>query len=153
MKNIALRQVYFGGVTIQVPEIWEVETEEMLEEDGQKSYSIAIEAAGNDVRSIDISFGPMPEDSDAYVEACGTYEEVASEEELDTNDEPIMCFGFQDHKAYGFSLTTEDGLPCFFFCIDAPADGKTNLLTILLCASNNEDLQSMLEFTEEYLIF
>ena len=76
MENIALKQVYFGGVTVQVPEIWEVETEEMVEADGQKSYSIAIEAAGNDVRSIDISYGAMPEGSDAYAEACGTYEEI-----------------------------------------------------------------------------
>ena len=59
MENIALRQVYYGGVTLQIPEIWNVETEEMTEEDGQKSFSISVGATGNDVRSIDISFGPM----------------------------------------------------------------------------------------------
>lgn len=151
MKNIALRQVYFGGITVQVPEIWEVETEEMEEMDGQKSYSIAIGATGSDVRSIDISYGPMPEGSDAYAEACGTYEEIMEEEDLEANEEPILCFGFKEYKAHGFSLATDDGLPCFFFCIDVPAGEKTNLLTVLLCAANNDEMQSLLEFTEEYL--
>lgn len=151
MDKVALRQVYFGGVTIQVPEIWEVETEEMVEEDGQKSFSISIGAAGKDVRSIDISYGPMPEESDAYAEACGTYEEIKAEEDLDADEEPILCFGFQDYKAYGFSLSTDDGLLCFFFCIDVPSGGKTNLLTALICASDNEELQNLLEFMEEYI--
>ena len=151
MKNIALRQVYYGGVTIQVPEIWEVETEEMLEEDGQKSYSIAVAATGKDVRSIDISFGPMPEGSDAYAEACGTYEEIMEEGDIQANDEPILCFEFQGRKAYGFSMTTDNALPCFFFCADVPAGNRTDLLTVLLCAADNDDLQSLLEFVEEYI--
>ena len=151
MDKVALRQVYFGGVTIQVPEIWEVETEEMVEEDGQKSFSISIGAAGKDVRSIDISYGPMPEESDAYAEACGTYEEVTAEEDLDADEEPILCFGFQDYKAYGFSLATDDGLPCFFFCINIKSGEKTNLLTVLVSAGNNEDLEALMDFTEEYL--
>lgn len=151
MENIALKQVYFGGVTVQVPEIWEVETEEMVEADGQKSYSIAIGAAGNDVRSIDISYGTMPEGSDAYAEACGTYEEIVEEDGIQANEEPILCFAFKEYKAHGFSLTTDEGLPCFFFCIDVPSGENTNLLTVLLCAANNDDMQSLLEFTEEYL--
>ena len=63
MENIALKQVYSGGITIQVPEIWNVETEEIDEIDGQKSYSIGISATGHDVRSMDISFGPLPDGS------------------------------------------------------------------------------------------
>ena len=65
MKNIALKQVHFGGVTMQVPEIWEVETETMTEEDGSLSYGISINSV-SDVRNIDISYG---EGSDAYTEA------------------------------------------------------------------------------------
>lgn len=151
MENIALRQVYFGGITIQVPEIWDVETDEMIEEDGQKSFSIEIAATGHDVRSIDISYGPMPEESDAYSEACGTYEEITEEDDMEANDEPILCFQFKDYKAYGFSMSTDDGLPCFFFCIDIPSGNAVKLLTILICAANNEDLQSLLDFVEEYL--
>ena len=151
MNKIALRQVYFGGVTIRIPEIWNVETEELIEEDGQKSYSISVSADGNDVRSIDISYGPMPEGSDAYTEACGTFQEVMEEEDMAVNEEPIICFGFQDYKAYGFNVWTDDGLPCFFFCIDINSEGKTNLLTVLVSAGNNEDLEALMDFTEEYL--
>lgn len=151
MNKIALRQIYFGGVTIQIPEIWNAETEELIEEDGQKSYSISVSADGTDVRSIDISYGPMPEGSDAYTEACGTFEEVMEEEDMAVNEEPIICFGFQDYKAYGFNVWTDDGLPCFFFCIDINSEGKTNLLTVLVSAGNNEDLEALMDFTEEYL--
>lgn len=151
MNKIALRQIYFGGVTIQIPEIWNAETEELIEEDGQKSYSISVSADGTDVRSIDVSYGPMPEGSDAYTEACGTFEEVMEEEDMAVNEEPIICFGFQDYKAYGFNVWTDDGLPCFFFCIDINSEGKTNLLTVLVSAGNNEDLEALMDFTEEYL--
>ena len=151
MKNISLKQIHFGGMTIQVPEIWDVETEEHIEEDGAKSYTIGISANGNDVRSIDISYGPMPEGSDAYEEACGTYEEVTNEEDLAADDEPIICFGFKDYKAYGFNVWTDDGLPCFFFCTDIPSGDKTDLLTVLVSAPNNDELQSLIEFAEEYL--
>lgn len=204
MEQVSLKQISYGGVTMLVPEIWEVETEELQEFDGQKSYSIDITAGGKDVRSIDISFGPLPEGSDAYAEACGTYEEVVGEDGLEANDEPILCFDFKGKEAHGFSLTTDDNLPCFFFCVEFPqssiadtaersTDGtsktptpvtsetptpvtnetptpvtgeiptlvtsetptvvtnETKLLTVLLCAASNEDLQSLLDFVEEYL--
>ena len=151
MNNISLKQVYFGGVTIQVPEIWDADTEEILEEDGQKSYTISINATGNDVRSVDISYGPMPEESDAYIEACGTYEDVMAEEDIAADDEPIICFQFQDYKAYGFNLWTDDGLPCFFFCVGIPDKGDNHLLTVLVSAPDNDKLQDLINFVEEYL--
>ena len=141
----------YGGMTMQVPEIWNIETEELLEFDGQISHSIDITASGKDVRSINISFGPLPDGSDAYSEACGTYEEVVGEADLNTNDEPILCFDFKGLEAHGFSLMTEDNLPCFFFCVEIPKDTRTKLLTVLLCAAGNEDLQTLLDFVEEYL--
>ena len=151
MSKISLKQLHFGGITVQVPEIWNAETEEYIESDGVKSYGISISAPGNDVRSLDISFGPMPEGSDAYAEACGTYEEVVNEEDLTANDEPIICFGFKDYKAYGFNVWTDDGLPCFFFCTEVPAGDNTCLLTVLASAPNNDELQSLIEFAEEYI--
>lgn len=151
MEQIALKQIYHGGVTMLVPEVWNVETEEYDEADGCTSYGISINAAGNDIRSIDISFGPMPEGSDAYAEACGTYEDAINEEDMDASDEPIICFGFKDGKAYGFSLVTDDGLPCFFFCIDAEGAGRKNLLTVLICAPDNEEIQNLTDFVEEYI--
>mgnify|MGYP003478318347 FL=1 len=153
MTQIALKQIYHKGITIRIPEIWDAETEDLTEEDGSISHCISISAGETDVRSIDISFGPMPEGSDAYTEACGTYEDVVSEEELEVNDEPILCFDFKGREAYGFSLAPDDGLPSFLFCINAEHQGKAYLLTVLLCASGNDELQSLLEFVEEYISY
>ena len=151
MKKIALKQIYFNGITMQIPEVWKYETEEYQEEDGTKSYSMSIYGIGKDVRSIDINWGIIPEGSDAYNEACATYIEVIGEDGLDENEEPILCFDFQGKEAHGFNVFTQDGLPCFFFCIDLPAKGKNHLLTVLVSAANDEDLHSMVEFVDEYL--
>ncbi|MBO5498328.1 MAG: hypothetical protein J5990_02905 [Bacteroidales bacterium] len=151
MSNIALKQIHFAGITMQVPEIWEAETEEYKEEDGTKSYSLSISAKGNDVRSIDISWGVIPEGSDAYTEACATYEEVVMEEDLSSDEEPILCFEFQKREAYGFNVWTDDGLPCFFFCIGIPSEGENHLLTVLVSAPDNDELQNLIDFVEEYL--
>lgn len=165
MKQAVLKQVKYGGMTMHVPEIWDVETEELQEFDGQTSHSISISASGEDVRSIDVSFGPMPEGSDAYSQALVTFEEVAGEEglqacceELDENDGPILCFDFKGLEAHGFSLMTEENQPCFFFCVEIPQTDQTKpeqnqpkLLTVLLRAADNETLQDLLDFTEEYL--
>lgn len=151
MNNIPLKQVHFEGITMQIPEIWNYETETYNEEDGTKSYSLSISAQGKDVRNIEISWGVIPEGSNSYIEACGTYESVVGEEDLSVNDEPIICFEFQKREANGFNVYTEDGLPCFFFCSDIASKGKNNLLTVLVCAANNEDLQSLIDFVEEYL--
>ena len=40
MSNIPLKQIHFNGVTMQIPQVWNYETEEYNEEDGTKSYSI-----------------------------------------------------------------------------------------------------------------
>ena len=136
---------------MQIPEIWEAETEVYDEADGTKSYSLSINASGKDIRSIDISWGVIPEGSDAYNEACATYEEVVLEDDLSSDEEPIICFEFQKREAYGFNVWTDDGLPCFFFCLDIPSKGKNHLLTVLINAVNNDELKTLMEFVEEYL--
>lgn len=151
MNKTDLKQVFYEGITMQVPEIWDVETEEYNEEDGTKSYSMSINARGQDIRSIDISWGIIPEGSDAYNEACATYEEVVFDDDLSADDEPIICFEFQKREAYGFNVYTDDGLPCFFFCVGIPSRGSNHLLTVLTRAVNNEELQSLIDFVEEFL--
>ena len=99
----------------------------------------------------DLTVGMIPEGSDAYIEASRTYEEVVSEEDLKNNEEPILCFKFQDYDAYGFDIWTEDGLPCFFFCIDVKSKGVSKLLTVLVTAQDNDKLEDMMDFVEEYL--
>ena len=36
-------------------------------------------------------------------------------------------------------------------CIDIPSEGRTDLLTVLVSATDNEELQSMLDYAEEYI--
>ena len=164
MEQAAFKKVQYGGMTISIPEIWDVETDELQEFDGQTSYSISITASGNDARSIDLSFGPLPEGSNAYAEAWGAYEEVVGEEGLKAcseDDEPILCFDFKGMLAHGFSLVTEENLPCFFFCMEIPQqdpsqtnptqEDQSKLLTVILRAAGNEELQSLLDFVEKYL--
>ena len=151
MNNIPLKQVHFEGITMQIPEIWNYETETYNEEDGTKSYSLSISAQGKDVRNIEISWGVIPEGSNSYIEACGTYESVVGEEDLSVNDEPIICFEFQKREANGFNVWTDEGIPCFFFCVGIPDKGANNLLTVLVSAVNNDEIQSLIDFTEEYL--
>ena len=149
--KVTLKQIHHAGITMQIPEIWKYETEEYKEEDGTMSYSMSISAPGRDMRSIDISIGVIPEGSDAYIEASRTYEEVVNEEDIQSDDEPIICFEFQKREAYGFNVWTDDGLPCFFFCAGIPDKGKNDLLTVLVSAPDNNELQNLIDFTEEYL--
>lgn len=151
MKNIPLKQIHHNGVTMQIPQVWNYQSEEFTEEDGTKSYSMSICAKGKDVRSIDINWGIIPEGSDAYTEACATYIEVIGEDNIDENEEPIVCFDFQGNEAHGFNIYTEDRLPCFFFCVGLPSKGSNHLLTILVTAANDNDLQDMIQFVETYL--
>ena len=137
---------------MQIPEVWTYETEEYSETDGTTSYSLNISANGKDIRSIDISWGIIPDGSSAYNEACSTYEEVVGEEDLSVNDEPIICFEFQKKEAHGFNVYTDEGFPCFFYCVEVPSDGQKRLVTVLLCAPNNEELQNLVDFVEEYLV-
>ena len=148
MNNVALKQIHYAGITMQIPEVWKYETEEYNEEDGTKSYSVSISAKG---KGIDISWGTIPEGSDAYNEACATYEEVVLEDDLSAGEDAVMCFEFQKREAFGFNVWTDDGKPCFFFCTDIPSKGSNQLLTVLASARKNEELQDLIDFVEENL--
>ena len=62
MSDIALKEIKFMGVSLQVPEIWDVETEKYVEPDGRECAMIDITATEGDPRSIVLSYGPMPDD-------------------------------------------------------------------------------------------
>lgn len=76
MEQVALKQIAFGGVSLQIPEVWNTITESYTEPDGRECAIIEISAEEGDPRSIIISYGPMPEGSDALMEAGGTYEDI-----------------------------------------------------------------------------
>lgn len=151
MNKIQLKEINYKGISIKVPEVWKSSTEEFREEDGTKSYSLSISAKGKDVRSIDINLGVIPKGSDAYMEACATYLEAVGEDP--ENEEPIISFDLRGSKAYGFNIWTEGGFPCFFFCVDLKGKEPVNMMTVLVCASDNDELKDMMDFVEEYLIF
>ena len=76
MKQVALKQISFGWISLQIPEVWNTITETYTEPDGRECAIIEISAEEGDPRSIIISYGPMPEGSDALMEAGGTYEDI-----------------------------------------------------------------------------
>lgn len=151
MKDTSLKTIKYEGIKINVPGSWLSETETYEEADGSTSYSLSLSGRGRDVRCINISVGMIPEGSDAHIEASRAYEDVVCEEDLSINEEPIICFEFQQRKAYGFNIWTEDGLPCFFFCMDLPSRGKNTLITVLICASDDKEMESLMALVEESL--
>jgi len=157
MKNIELKKVEFGGVTLQIPEIWKVETEKYKEPDGRECAMIEIEASEGDPRSIVISYGPMPESSDALMEASGTYEELIGEIGPAEEDDPICEYDFLGTTAFGFDVPTEDQMACNFMCaeVGSPAQLESGvgcrLFTILTTAQSYEDIDDLLDLVEEYL--
>ena len=157
MKNIELKKVEFGCVTLQIPEIWKVETEKYKEPDGRECAMIEIEASEGDPRSIVISYGPMPEGSDALMEASGTYEELIGEIGPAEEDDPICEYDFLGTTAFGFDVPTEDQMACNFMCaeVGSPAQLESGvgcrLFTILTTAQSYEDIDDLLDLVEEYL--
>ena len=87
--DVKLMTVSMGGVEIKVPETWSAETNLYIEPDGRECSMIEVSATEGDPRSIIISYGPMPEGSDALMEAGGTYEELIGEFGPEPEDDPI----------------------------------------------------------------
>ena len=57
MKQVALKQISFGGISLQIPEVWNTITETYTEPDGRECTMIEISAEEGDPRSIIISYG------------------------------------------------------------------------------------------------
>ena len=89
MDTIQLKVVNIGKLSIRVPKTWRVYTESYTEPDGRECSMIEITAEEGDPRSIIISYGPMPEGSDAIMEAGDTYEQVVGEIGPNVEDDQI----------------------------------------------------------------
>ena len=153
MKTPELMRVCYGGLTLMVPEVWNVETETYVEPDGRECAMIDISAADGDPRSIVISYGPMPEGSNALIEAEGTYEDLIGEIGPSADEDPICEYDFLGTTGYGFEVPTEDNLACNFICaaIDQHSDkaARCKLFTILTTAQSYEDIDDLLDLIEE----
>ena len=155
MSNVALKEIEFGGVTMKVPEIWVVETELYTEPDGRECAMIDISALPGDPRSIVISYGPMPEGSDAFMEASDTFEDLIGEGAASAEEEPICEYDFLGRTAFGFEIETEDNLACNFICVAIGAEGTAEpckLLTVLTTAKSYEDIDDLLDLVEENVV-
>lgn len=152
MKKTELMRVCYGGVTLMVPEIWNVETETYTEPDGRECAMIDISAVEGDPRSIVISYGPMPEGSDALMEAGGTFEDLIGDAGLQPDEDPICEYDFLGTTGYGFEVPTEDGLACNFICAEV-GEAKPMLFTILTTAKAYEDIDDLLDLVEENISF
>lgn len=159
MNEVKLMRVCFGGLELQIPEGWNVETETYTEPDGRECAMIEVSATEGDPRSIVISYGPMPEGSDALMEAGGTCEEIIGEIGPEIDDDPICEYDFLGTTGYGFEVPTEDNMTCNFICVaigsqeqfEAGADCK--LFTILTTAKSYEDIDDLLDLVKQNILF
>ena len=157
--DVKLMTVSMGGVEIKVPETWRAETNLYVEPDGRECSMIEVSATEGDPRSIIISYGPMPEGSDAILEASGTYEEVVGEIGPEMEDDPICEYDFLGTTGYGFEVPTEDGLACNFICVATGAQAQIEtgidckLFTILTTGSTFEDIDDLLDLIEQNISF
>lgn len=156
--DVKLMTVSMGGVEIKVPETWSAETN-LYVEGGRECSMIEVSATEGDPRSIIISYGPMPEGSDAILEASGTYEEVVGEIGPEMEDNPICEYDFLGTTGYGFEVPTENGLACNFICVATGAQAQIEtgidckLFTILTTGSTFEEIDDLLDLIEQNISF
>ena len=159
MNTVALKEIKFGGVTLSIPEVWNVITESYTEPDGRECSMIDISAEEGDPRSIVISYGPMPEGSDAIMEAGDTYEDLIGEIGPDMEEDPLNEYDFLGTIGYGFEVPTEDNMACNFICaaIDSKVELESGtdcmLFTILTTGKSYEDIDDLLDLVEENISF
>ena len=159
MGQITLKHISFGGISLQIPMVWNTITESYTEPDGRECAMIEISAEEGDPRSIIISYGPMPEGSDAILEAGDTFEQVVGEIGPDVEDDPICEYDFLGTTAYGFEVPTEDNLACNFICAEIGSQAEREagtgckLFTILTTAKSYEDIDDLLDLIEETINF
>ena len=159
MSEVALKTVTSGDLSIKVPEIWNAHTEVYTEPDGRECSMIEISAVEGDPRSIIISYGPMPEGSDAIMETGDTYEEVVGEIGQDVEDDPICEYDFLGTTGYGFEVPTEDNLACNFICVATGAQKQIetgadcHLFTIMTTGRTFEEIDELLDLVEQNISF
>lgn len=153
MSEIALKPVEFGGIRMEIPEIWEAVTQTYTEPDGRVCSMIDISAVDGDPRSIVISYGPMPEGSDTFMEASDTYEELIGEAGAADDEDPICEYDFLGTVGFGFEVPTEDNLACNFICAEVGSEGRSQLFTILTTARSYEEIDDLLDLVEQKISF
>lgn len=159
MNNATLIPTIFSGISLLTPNTWNIFTKSYTEPDGRECAMIEISAEEGDPRSIIISYGPMPEGSDALMEAGDTYEEIIGEIGPEPEDDPICEYDFLGTTGFGFEVPTEDNLACNFICAEIGTQTEREvgvgckLFTILTTAKSYEDIDEILDFVEQNISF
>ena len=159
MATIQLKEIKVRGLAIKVPKTWNVFTETYTEPDGRECAMIEISTEEGNPRSIIISYGPMPEGSDALMEAGGTYEEIIGEIGPEPEEDPICEYDFLGTTGFGFEVPTEDNLACNFICAEIGSQNEREvgvgckLFTILTTAKTYEDIDDLLDLVEQNISF
>lgn len=153
------KTISISNISIQIPDIWDATTETYIEPDGRECSMIEITAEEGDPRSIIISYGPMPEGSDAIMEAGDTYEQVVGEIGPNVEDDPLCEYDFLGTTGYGFEVPTEDGLACNFICVATGSQTQIEtgidckLFTILTTGRTFEEIDELLDLIEQNISF
>ena len=154
-KDNMKKEIRNNGVSMQLPEDWKVTTDTYTEPDGRECTMFEISFGENDPRSVVVSYGPMPEGSDAFMEAGDTYENIIGEIGPAVEDDPICEYDICGTVGFGFELPTEDGCECNFICaeIGSEEDQKRHLFTILTTAKTCEEIDDLLDIVEQGISF
>lgn len=159
MSAVRLLSHNFNGGLINLPETYTVKTKQYTEPDGRECAMIEISADESDPRSIIISYGPMPEGSDALMEAGGTYEDIIGEIGPEVEDDPICEYDFLGTTGFGFEVPTEDNLACNFICVAIGSQTQIetgidcHLFTILTTGRTFEEIDELLDLVEQNISF
>ena len=113
MSKVALKQIGEGGLVMQIPEVWEANVDTYTEPDGRDCVMVEISAEEGDPRSIVVSYGPMPEGSDSFIEASDTYEELIGE--IGDNGVDRLTWLYENrHLIGGLKFSYEPAILRFF---------------------------------------
>lgn len=155
MSTTGIKPLQFVGIILQAPETWMIKTDSYTEHDGRECSMIDISVKEGDSRSIIISYGPMPEGSDAIMEAADTYENTIGEIGPEVEDGPITEYDFLGTIGYGFDVPTEDNLACNFICVEigSKSEERSYLFTILTTAKTFEEIDELLDLVEQNISF
>lgn len=106
MNKGGYKSLSFRDMHIQIPEDWTTIVESYTEPDDRDCSMIDISVKEDDSYSIIISYCPIPEGSDAIMEAGETYENIVGEIGPEVEDGPIAEYDFLGTTGYGFDVPT-----------------------------------------------
>lgn len=133
-------------INLVMPEGWQCNIENTIEENGPVSHFEAEDGNGSEV---EIFVGPMPPDSSAEEEAFLNYADMVGWDENDPEDQdPLTEWPFNNRKAFGFEALCEDDSPLRVMCCEVKKD---LLLVMTANAPDDNSLADLMKWIEAHL--